>query len=562
MLTPVQKVEEVAQPIQGLTMKEIDLMFGRDSGNEGGIQVTLDPPEDSDGEPPASPTPISMQGKNKRKQNKGKQDNGKRDKGKKNLKEREGRSEAEQSKRAKADDSGRTLWDFDESEGELEVDNIDAEGDVAIVLDKEFENEVRKFMLEVTPEPTIANILEERMNDSRHAPAAQKTTQRKAADEVITRIAEDMEQREEAEQSGEANDVEMGREEGEGSRSSIWDTILGGSEWRDCESTLDVGAWHVTMKQMVTDVKAIKEGRVGGGQMLPTQKKRLWAKCQEVVAGMVEMMVMMADSELDTDWQEVEKREKAAILEWLCMRKDTKDNDLRKDILEPMAQSICFVAAKEGMVGPRGKRLAEAGRKAIEEEIRADNRNRMNNKGISIIQQDKRRIEKERQEEERGIQKARAEEEANLTRLEGLKEKSKKIMRELVGSEEGAREKALRSELEMNEREIQACESSGTDFTSPTMQWQDGVVFKTGRMISVHSSLEVEKKGEEQREQMKIKMNDLLKSVKCRDGATPFAVITKVVEERGWNGEEEITWVLTRVNEREMPICIQDVMKD
>ena len=157
---------------------------------------------------------------------------------------------------------------------------------------------------------------------------------------------------------------------------------------------------------MVIDVRAIKEGRVGGGQMLPTPKKRLWAKCQEVVEGMVEIMVMMADSELDMDWQEVEKREKAAILEWLYTRIDMKDNNLQKDILEPMAQSICFMAAKEGMVGPRGKRLVEAGRKAVQEEIRVDNRNRMNNKGMSIIQQDKQHIEKERQEEERGIQKA------------------------------------------------------------------------------------------------------------------------------------------------------------
>lgn len=36
---------------------------------------------------------------------------------------------------------------------------------------------------------------------------------------------------------------------------------------------------------------------------------------------------------------------------------------------------------------------------------------------------------------------------------------------------------------------------------------------------------------------MRVKMNDLLKSVKRRDGATPFAVIIKVVETRGWNGE-------------------------
>ena len=54
--------------------------------------------------------------------------------------------------------------------------------------------------------------------------------------------------------------------------------------------------------------------------------------------------------------------------------------------------------------------------------------------------------------------------------MEGLKEKSKEIMRELVGSKEGAREKELRSELEKNEREIQACESSKTDFTGPTTQ--------------------------------------------------------------------------------------------
>ena len=203
----------------------------------------MDPPEDSDGERPATPTPVSTQGKNKRKQ-----DKGKKDKGKKNLREREGRSKVEQRKRAKADNSGRTLWDFDESEGELEADNIDAEGDVTIASDEEFENNVRKFMLEGTPNPMIVNIPEEGMNDSRHALAAQKATQRKAADEVITKIAEDMERREEAEQSGEANDIEMSREEGEGSRSSIWDTILGGREWRDAGSTPDVGAWHVTIK--------------------------------------------------------------------------------------------------------------------------------------------------------------------------------------------------------------------------------------------------------------------------------------------------------------------------
>ena len=72
-----------------------------------------------------------------------------------------------------------------------------------------------------------------------------------------------------------------------------------------------------TIKNMVAESTAIKEKRnEGEGKMDTMQAKKLWGKCQKVIATMMSMMRLMADSKLDTDWQGVDKNQRVALLEW------------------------------------------------------------------------------------------------------------------------------------------------------------------------------------------------------------------------------------------------------
>ena len=160
------------------------------------------------------------------------------------------------------------------------------------------------------------------LNESKHAPAELKSTQREAGEIVDNQYAEGNDRIEEASDTTMGNcdnkdDKDAGVKDEE-RRNNVWDDIMGQSGWREKDEEPQIHMWFNTVRNIIGEVTVVKERRnVGPGKMEPGQGRRLWDKCQEVVALMVNMMKLMAESNLETDWKDVKGIQRAAILEWV-----------------------------------------------------------------------------------------------------------------------------------------------------------------------------------------------------------------------------------------------------
>ena len=402
-----------------------------------------------------------------------------------------------------------------------------------------------------------------KMNDSKHAPAELKPAQRAAAEVVDNQYAEGNDRREE-----EASNTTMGncdnkdnkdagvREEER--RNNVWDDIMGQPSWREKDEEPQIHMWFNAVRNMIGEVTAVKERRnVGPGKMEPGQGRRLWDKCQEVVALMVNMMKLMAESNLETDWKDVNRTQRAAILEWVRQKDENEERNIRKELLEPIAQGVCALVAEKPGASLKQIRLAAQYKKKAEEERKAEEKKRMADKGMSAARKGIAKMEREKKAEEEGVAKARAYEQQNEARLKFLDEKLD-IASQKMNKAEGDEKLKLVEEIGKIGEEIKACRTSTANFSGKTRQVINGIEFKSGRMIATVDS--TVKGGEAARGEIRTKTNELLKDISRTDGATPFAEIDKVEERVGWNGEKEIVLTMSKVNKQETVARIREVM--
>ena len=254
-----------------------------------------------------------------------------------------------------------------------------------------------------------ANIPKETLGESRHAPAEQRTSQQIASQKVAAQYVEEVDQKEGVTDLGEANDVDMA-EKGE-KRKDVWDDIMGQPGWRENDEEPQIHMWFNSIRNIVGEVTAVEEGRNAGvEQMSSSQGKRLWKECKGLVATMVRMMRLMADSKLETNWMGISDSQRAALLEWELQGRKKEERNIKMDLLEPMAQGVCILVADKPGASPKQMWLAEKQRKRAEEEKKEEEKRRQANKGLSAAQKGIAKMEKEKQEEDEGMEKARSDE--------------------------------------------------------------------------------------------------------------------------------------------------------
>ena len=405
-----------------------------------------------------------------------------------------------------------------------------------------------------------------KMNDSKHAPAELKPSQRQAAEAVDNQYAEGVDQRTEEENTTSMGgceerdkDENKGTErKAEGKKENEWDVIMGQPGWREKEEEPQIHMWFNMVRNMIGEVKAVQEKRnVGQGKMETGQGNRLWERCKEVVALMVTMMKLMAESNLETDWKDVDGMQRAAILEWARQRGENEERSIRKELLEPIAQGVCVLVAEKPGASLKQVRLANQHRKRAEEERKAEEKKRRADKGMSAARKGIAKMEEEKKAEEEGVAKARAQVQQNGIRVNFLNERLTTISQEMPKAE-GDEKLRIVEEMGKIGEEIKACQASSADFSGKTRQFCNGVEFKSGRLIAtVDTSV---KGGEKARGEIRTKTNELLRSIPRSDGATPFAEIDKVEERVGWNGEKEIVLTMSKVNKQETVTRIREVM--